>query len=75
MQYLEQATSFSSAGFINSFPSRQPESFTRGEFRRGSQDVRMDGKADSVMDDDEFDMRSRSRSDEDDDGVFGRMEE
>ncbi|CAI6092062.1 unnamed protein product [Clonostachys chloroleuca] len=75
MQYLEQATSFSSAGFINSFPSRQPESFTRGEFRRGSQDVKMDDKADSVMDDDEFDMRSRARSDEDDDGVFGRMEE
>lgn len=75
MQYLDQATPLSSTGFINSFPSRQPESFTRGEFRRGSDDVKMDEKADSVMDDDDFDMRSRARSDEDDDGVFGRMEE
>jgi hypothetical protein len=30
---------------------------------------------DSVADDDDFDARSRARSDEDDDGVFGRMEE
>jgi hypothetical protein len=76
MQYLDQAASFSSTGFINSFPSRQPESFTRGEFRRDSRDIKMDDKADSIMDDDEFDLRSRAaRSDEDDDGVFGRMEE
>ncbi|OAQ70162.1 C2H2 finger domain-containing protein [Pochonia chlamydosporia 170] len=68
-QYLDQAPSFSSAGFINSFPSRQPESFTRGEIRRGSQDVKMEDS------DDDFDMQSRARSDEDDDGVFGRMEE
>ncbi|KAK2050358.1 tat pathway signal sequence [Colletotrichum somersetense] len=79
-QYLDQAASFSSAGFsasfsagfLNSFPSRQPESFTRGEVRNA--DVKME-ESDSVMDDDDFDSRSRSRSDEDDDGVFGRMEE
>lgn len=68
-QYLDQATSFSSAGFINSFPRRQTESFTRGEVRHGSDDVKMEDS------DDDFDMRSRARSDEDDDGVFGRMEE
>ncbi|GAO14776.1 hypothetical protein UVI_02005070 [Ustilaginoidea virens] len=68
-QYLDQATSFSSAGFINSFPQRQPESFTRGESRRGGEDVKMEES------DDDFDMQSRARSDEDDDGVFGRMEE
>ncbi|XEU97040.1 hypothetical protein FSHL1_002326 [Fusarium sambucinum] len=74
-QYLDQATSLSTASFINSFPRRQPESFTRGDMRRPSVDVRMDGSGDSVMDDDDFEMRSRGRSEDDDDGVFGRMEE
>ncbi|KAL6896019.1 hypothetical protein HDV57DRAFT_35081 [Trichoderma longibrachiatum] len=68
-QFLDQAASFVSAGFINSFPSRQPESFTRGEMRRGSEDVKMEES------EDDFDMPPRARSDEDDDGVFGRMEE
>ncbi|EGR50648.1 uncharacterized protein TRIREDRAFT_75918 [Trichoderma reesei QM6a] len=68
-QFLDQAASFVSAGFINSFPSRQPESFTRGEMRRGSEDVKMEES------EDDFEMPSRARSDEDDDGVFGRMEE
>ncbi|KAL6859618.1 hypothetical protein J3F83DRAFT_315409 [Trichoderma novae-zelandiae] len=68
-QFLDQAASFVSAGFIHSFPSRQPESFTRGEMRRGSEDVKMEDS------EDDFDMQSRARSDEDDDGVFGRMEE
>ncbi|KAM0273448.1 hypothetical protein ACHAPA_001601 [Fusarium lateritium] len=74
-QYLGQATSLSTASFINSFPRRQPESFTRGEMRRPSEDVRMDGSGDSVMDDDDFEIRSRGRSEDEDDGVFGRMEE
>lgn len=74
-QYLSQANSLTPASFINSFPSRQPESFTRGDFRRGSEDVKTDEQMDSVMDDDDYDTRSRARSDEDDDGVFGRMEE
>ncbi|KAM0562142.1 hypothetical protein ACHAPJ_002586 [Fusarium lateritium] len=73
-QYLDQATPLSTASFINSFPRQQPESFTRGEMRRPSEDVRMEG-SDSVMDDDDFEMRSRGRSEDDDDGVFGRMEE
>ncbi|CAK7235482.1 hypothetical protein SEUCBS140593_009297 [Sporothrix eucalyptigena] len=76
-QYLGQsATPLGDTSFINSFPSRAPESFTRGDRRRPSvaDDVKMDGSGDSVMDDDE-DARSRARSDDDDDGVFGRMEE
>ncbi|KAH8716128.1 hypothetical protein HC256_004908 [Beauveria bassiana] len=74
-QYRDQARSFSTAGFLNSFPSRQPESFTRGEFRRGSQDVKMEDSGESAADDDDLEFRARARSDEDDDGVFGLMEE
>jgi hypothetical protein len=62
--------------FINSFPNRAPESFTRGTPRDERADVKMDESGGSVMDeDDDDDMRSRARSDEDDDGVFGKMEE
>jgi hypothetical protein len=43
--------------------------------RRPSEDVKMEESGDSVMDDDDFEMRSRGRSEDDDDGVFGRMEE
>jgi hypothetical protein len=74
-QYLDQATPLNN-GFINSFPRRQTESYTRGsraEMRRGSSDVKMDESADSGEDD--FDMHSRARSEDEDDGVFGRMEE
>jgi hypothetical protein len=74
-QYLDQARSMSNAGFIGSFPSRQPESFTRGELRRGSLDVKMEDSAESGLDDDDFDKHSHARSEEDDVGVFGRMEE
>jgi hypothetical protein len=74
-QYRDQATPISNAGFINSFPSRQPESFTRGEMRRDSIDVKMEDSGESGVDEDDFDRRSRGRSDDDDDGVFGRMEE
>ena len=73
-QYLDQATPLNNTGFINSFPRRQPESFTRGEMRRGSStDMKMDESAESG--DDDFDMHSRARSEDEDDGVFGRMEE
>ena len=72
-QYLDQAASVTSAGFLSSFPSRQPESFTRGEML--VEDVKMEESGESVMGDDDDDMQSRGRSDEDDDGVFGRMEE
>jgi hypothetical protein len=71
-QYLDQA-GLTGTGFINNFPNRAPESFTRGQLRRD--DVKMEESSESVMDDDDDDMRSRTRSDEDDDGVFGRMEE
>ena len=74
-QYRDQAASLTGTSFFNSLPGRQPESFTRGEMRRDSEDVKMDEGAGSGMDDDDFDMRSRARSDEDDDGVFGRMED
>jgi hypothetical protein len=74
-QYLDQATSLSNPAFINSFPSRQPESFTRGDMRRGSDDIKMSDHADSGVDDDDFDTRQRGRSVDEDDGVFGCMEE
>jgi hypothetical protein len=35
----------------------------------------MEESEESVADDEEYDQHSRGRSDEDDDGVFGRMEE
>ncbi|KAJ9155085.1 Tat pathway signal sequence [Pleurostoma richardsiae] len=70
-QYLEQAA-LTGTSFINSFPNRAPESFTRGERLR---DIKMEDSGESVMDDEDDDTRSRARSDEDDDGVFGRMEE
>jgi hypothetical protein len=38
-------------------------------------DIKMEESEESVMDDEEYDSRSRGRSDEDEDGVFGRMEE
>ncbi|KFH49081.1 hypothetical protein ACRE_001270 [Hapsidospora chrysogenum ATCC 11550] len=82
-QYRDQATSLgaslgASLGnpmFMSSFPSRQPESFTRGEMRRDSVDVKMSDHPDSGVDDDEFDMQPRGRSVDEDDGVFGSMEE
>ncbi|KKA28185.1 hypothetical protein TD95_003722 [Thielaviopsis punctulata] len=83
VHYLEQATSFASSGFLSSFPSRQPESFTRGEsFLRGSKrlaadDMHIDDSSSesgaTMADDDDYDMH-RARSDEDEEGVFGRME-
>ncbi|KAL2263229.1 hypothetical protein VTK26DRAFT_7723 [Humicola hyalothermophila] len=67
-QYLDQGI-LSGGSFFNSYPSRAPESFTRGERRR------VETKMDESGESDDEDMRSRARSDEDDDGVFGRMEE
>ncbi|KAK4123869.1 hypothetical protein N657DRAFT_656195 [Parathielavia appendiculata] len=71
-QYLDQGM-LSGTSFINSYPSRAPESFTRGELPRV--DAKMEESGESAMDDDDEDMRSRARSDEEEDGVFGRMEE
>ncbi|CAJ2510005.1 Uu.00g059050.m01.CDS01 [Anthostomella pinea] len=74
-QYLDQAA-FASTSFINSFPTRQmPESFTRGESRH-SEDVKMEDSDGSMVDEEEEFRRSRVRSsEEDDDMMFGRMEE
>ncbi|KAK8874860.1 hypothetical protein PGQ11_005374 [Apiospora arundinis] len=82
-QYLDQAATSSSfldsfSPFANSYSARQmPESFTRGEsrFTRHDEDVKMEDSDGSIMDD-EDDRRSRARnSEEDDEGVFGHMEE
>jgi hypothetical protein len=35
----------------------------------------MEESEESIADDEDYDQRFRGRSDEDDDGVFGRMEE
>jgi hypothetical protein len=53
---------------------RQTESYTRHQVQIDG-DVKMEESEESVADDEEYDQRSRGRSDEDDDGVFGRMEE
>ncbi|KAL2134810.1 hypothetical protein VTI74DRAFT_10794 [Chaetomium olivicolor] len=83
-QYLDHHHQgmLSGTSFINSYPSRAPESFTRGEHLRGRRhevdadnDAKMDESGgESVMGDDE-DMQSRARSEEEEEGVFGRMEE
>ncbi|KAI1439802.1 hypothetical protein F5Y02DRAFT_411963 [Annulohypoxylon stygium] len=74
-QYLDHAA-FASTSFINSFPSGQmPESFTRGELRH-AEDVKMEDSEGSIMDEDEGDLRLRARSsEEDDEMMFGRMED
>ncbi|KAI0122261.1 hypothetical protein F4814DRAFT_446198 [Daldinia grandis] len=74
-QYLDHAA-FTSTSFINSFPSGQmPESFTRGELRH-TEDVKMEDSESSIMDEDEGERRFRARSsEEDDDMMFGRMED
>jgi hypothetical protein len=80
-QYLDHQSILSGTSFISSYPSRAPESFTRGELRRVSAaETNKMGSSESVMGDvdvdDDEDMRSvRARSDEEDDGIFGRMEE
>ncbi|RDL40738.1 Uncharacterized protein BP5553_00717 [Venustampulla echinocandica] len=72
-QYLSQDAFSGSALTPNQHP-RQPESYTRHRVHLDG-DVKMDESEESVVDDDDYDRRSRGRSDEDDDGVFGRMEE
>lgn len=51
-----------------------PTSYIRGRGHNDG-DVKMEESEESVADDDDYDSRFRGRSDEDDDGVFGRMEE
>jgi hypothetical protein len=72
-QYLSQSN-FSGSTLTPSQHPRQTESYTRHQVQLDG-DIKMEEE--SVADDDEdYDQRSRQgRSDEDDDGVFGRMEE
>ncbi|KAI5859383.1 hypothetical protein GGS23DRAFT_324975 [Durotheca rogersii] len=74
-QYLDH-TAFASTSFINSYQSGQmPESFTRGELRQ-TEDVKMEDSESSIMDEDEGDRRWGGRSsEEDDDMMFGCMED
>ena len=79
-QSLSQAQSMTPLGdtsFISSFPSGARESFTRGDHRRSSAvDSRKGSSVNgSTVGEDEEDRMSRARSDDDEDGVFGRMEE
>ncbi|KAI9740742.1 MAG: hypothetical protein M1818_004707 [Claussenomyces sp. TS43310] len=72
-QYLSQGAL--SGQSFNPIRQVQPvsKSYMREEKGHHPRDVEMEDE--SVMDDEDFDIRSRDRSDEDDDGVFGRMEE
>lgn len=72
-QYLNQ-NAFSGTTLAPSRHPRQAESYTRHQVHRDG-DVKMEESEESAADDEEYDHRSRGRSDEDDDGVFGRMEE
>lgn len=71
-QYLSQSA-FSSGTLTTNFHGAST-SYVRGG-GHNEKDVKMEETDGSVMDDDEYDAHSRGRSDEDDDGVFGRMEE
>lgn len=51
-----------------------PTSYIRGSVQE-DREVKMEESEDSMADDDDYDLRFRGRSDEDDEGVFGRMEE
>lgn len=72
-QYLNQG-SYSGTTLTPSRHPRQTESYTRYQ-KHIDEDVKMEESEESVADDEDYDRRSRGRSDEDDEGVFGRMEE
>merc|ERR1719262_1150847 len=69
--YLSQ--NFSGSTLTPSQQPRHTESYTRHQIH--DRDIKMEESEDSVADDEEYDRRSRGRSDEDEEGVFGRMEE
>lgn len=71
-RYLSQSH-FSGSTLTPNHHPRQTESYTRHQVGRDG-DIKMEDD-ESVADDEDYDRRSRGRSDEDDDGVFGRMEE
>jgi len=72
-QYLSQSA-FSGSALAPSHHPRQTESYTRHQVHLDG-DVKMEESEESIADDEDYDQRFRGRSDEDDDGVFGRMEE
>lgn len=72
-QYLNQ-NGFSGTSLTPNRHPRQAESYTRHQLHL-DRDVKMEESEESIADDEDYDQRSRDRSDEDDDGVFGRMEE
>lgn len=72
-QYLNQ-NGFADNSLTPNRHPRHAESYTRHQIHH-DRDVKMEESEDSVADDEDYDLRSRGRSDEDDDGVFGRMEE
>jgi len=71
-RYLSQ--NFSGSTLTPSHQPRQAESYTRHQIHHDG-DIKMEESEESVADDEEYDRRSRGRSDEDEEGVFGRMEE
>ncbi|EKD13081.1 uncharacterized protein L3040_007164 [Drepanopeziza brunnea f. sp. 'multigermtubi'] len=71
-RYLNEA--FSGTTLTPNYHPRQTESYTRHQVHRDG-DIKMEESEESIADDEEYDRRFRGRSDEDDDGVFGRMEE
>ncbi|PBP28774.1 tat pathway signal sequence [Diplocarpon rosae] len=70
-RYLSQ---FSGTTLTPSHHPRQTESYTRHQVHNDG-DIKMEDSEESLADDEEYDRGCRGRSDEDDDGVFGRMEE
>jgi hypothetical protein len=72
-QYLSQSN-FSGTTLTPSQHPRHTESYTRHQVHL-DEDVKMEESEESVADDEDYDRHSRARSDEDDEGVFGRMEE
>ena len=72
-QYLNQ-DSYSASELATGHQPRQTESYTRHQVHEMN-DAKMDDSDPSVADDEYSEERSREPSDEDDDGVFGRMEE
>jgi hypothetical protein len=77
-RYLSQSnfsSNFSGSTLTPSQHPRQTESYTRHQVHLDA-DIKMEESEESVADEEEYDRISRGRSDEDDeDGVFGRMEE
>ncbi|RKF55733.1 putative c2h2 finger domain protein [Erysiphe neolycopersici] len=64
---------FPNSRFTPGHLPQQPESYTRSQVNY-SEDVQMEN-GEITTDDEEYDQRSSGRSNEDDEGIFGRMED